>query len=283
VTLWRWHYSPEAVPEYRLYAAQPAELTRYYVRLIWGAMVLSFAGPALIWSLPRRFTRWAGTTVLLGLLFGLIGAEMLVIHVSPTAPKVRDYPINSVYFIFASAFAGAVVGYFRSVAGDSTSRLSVGIQKERFVVEGVIAWFAVLQFFMVFWLLFQQNAHDMEALQFNIAVPAILWTWFCSALVWKRRPGTVWRSFLWAAAIAMLLTKVVGLSLLFVGIVLHIPAAMSSWFVGQLELGNNARDNVLAVFLMFGPSLIWGTVMGLRRWQYLQAEPNRPPTVSAHI
>src|SRR5260370_1980707 len=74
VTLWRWHYSPEAVPEYRLYAAQPAELTRYYVRLIWGAMVLSFAGPALIWSLPRRFTRWAGTTFLLALLFLLIGA-----------------------------------------------------------------------------------------------------------------------------------------------------------------------------------------------------------------
>jgi hypothetical protein len=257
------------------YLGTEQALIAYYKQLVWGALLLSFVGPSLVWLIPRKLAAVPLVPLLFGSLFGCSGAQIIVEIVSPTDQRVRNYPIHPKYFVLASLFAGLVVGYLRiSAASDQASRQNWFSEKLRFVIEGVIVWFAILQMFVGMWLpVAAGNADSIASVQLDVALPALFWTTFCCLSLWKRRPRTRLYAVLWATGIAFVVSKVAGLLVVFLGMMSHISAAFSSWVVARLEWprpGLGLRDYALGAFLMLGPSLLWGLFMGMRRWQYLQ-------------
>jgi hypothetical protein len=295
IFLWGWFSVPlpQAIALYwlrhhsgvvSLYGTE-SDVIAYYKQLIWGAVQLSFIGPFLLWLIPRKVAGLSFISAVLGCLVGGLGGQLVVALASPADQRVRDYPIHPKYFVLASLFAGLVAGYLRILA---SQRDSVP-QKLRFVIEGIIAWFAVLQIFVGIWMPFAAgNAANLGSIQLDVALPAFFWSTFCCLILWKRRPRTRMHALLWAMGIGLVVSKLAaGFIVFFFGMMGHIPEAFSSWVVARLEwpapgLRYGIHDYALGVFVMFGPSLLWGLVMGLRRWRYLQAEqPSRmPPTVS---
>ena len=144
---------------------------------------MSFIGPFLLWLIPRKVAGLSLISPVLGCLVGGLGAQLVVALASPADQRVRDYPIHPKYFVLASLFAGLVAGYLRILA---SQRDSVP-QKLRFVVEGVVVWFAVLQIFVAIWVPFAaSNADSMASIQLDVALPALLWATFCCLSLWKR-------------------------------------------------------------------------------------------------
>lgn len=107
----------------------------------------------------------------------------------------------------------------------------------------------------------------MGSVQRGFIIAMLLWSWLCPSLLWRRRPTTFPRSILWATLIALVGSKIVGLCVGGICLLLRLPGGFEFWTFGYL--GEAGEINL---FLAFGPSLVWGIVMGLRRWQYLQAE-----------
>jgi hypothetical protein len=113
----------------------------------------------------------------------------------------------------------------------------------------------------------------MEQVQPQFVVPALAWTWLCPIVLWWLHPSKIFRSILWATVIAFLISKIVC-GFLTVLDVFRVHGAASSWVIGYIgEAGN------FDFFLIFGPSVIWGLIMGLRRWQYLRNEQVPPSAV----
>ena len=259
-----------------VYLGTEQAVVAYYRQLIWGGLLLSFVGPCLLWLIPRKFAAVPVISLMFGCLLGGAGAHLVVQAVSPIDPRVRNYPIDPKYFVLASLFAGLVAGYLRISATDQAPHQNSFPQKLRFVIEGVIVWFAVLQIFVGIWWLPANNKAGGGSSQLAVALPAFFWTTCCCLILWKRCPRTRIYAVMWATGIAVVVSKVAaGFIVFFFGMMGHIPAAFSSWVVARLEwprpgLGLRLPDYALGAFLMFGPSLLWGITMGLRRWQYLQ-------------
>jgi hypothetical protein len=283
VTLYWIHHHSGVVSSY---LGTEQALITYYKQLIWGALLLSFVGSSLLWLIPRKLAAPPIVPLVVGCLLGILGARLMVEIVSPTDLRARNYPIHPKYFVLATLFAGLVAGYLRFSASDQASHQNWFSEKLRFVIEGVIVWFAVLQIFVGMWLpVAAGNADTVASVQLDVALPAFFWATFCGLLLWKRRPGTRLHALLWAIGIGIVVSKVAGLLVVFLGMMGHSSAAFSSWVVARLEwprsgLGLGLDDYALGAFLMFGPSLFWGLVMGLRRWQYLQKHKEIPLPVA---
>jgi hypothetical protein len=237
IFLWGWFSVPlpQAIALYwlrhhsgvvSLYLGTESDVIAYYKQLIWGAVLLSFIGPFLLWLIPRKVAGLSLISPVLGCLVGGLGAQLVVALASPADQRVRDYPIHPKYFVLASLFAGLVAGYLRILA---SQRDSVP-QKPRFVIEGVIVWFAVLQIFVGIWLPFAAgNAANLGSGQLDVALPAFFWATFCCLILWKRRPRTRMHALLWAMGIGLVVSKVgAGFIVFFFGMMGRIPGAFSS-------------------------------------------------------
>jgi hypothetical protein len=254
-------------PVVSFYAGTDLELVAYYKGLIWGALFLSFVGPSLLWLVPRRFASEPALSAMFGLFVGFAGSALLVRIVSPTDPRVRVYPIDPKYFIFAGIVAGTVAGYIRFVFSGPKRSETPAHQKHYFVVEGVLAWLFVSQFYAFWGLSRAGNVSDLGPIQQGFTVAALLWSWLCPWVLSRRRPSTLVRSIMWAILIGLVVSKVLGLCLGGLCLVLMLPGGFELWTTGYL--GEAGQINL---FLAFGPALIWGLIMGFRRWQFLQAE-----------
>jgi hypothetical protein len=254
--------------------AQQGLMVPYYRHLLWGALLLSFVGPLLIWLLPRRFANRSFLSLSLGLVVGIVIGHLWLGLVAPTDPRARDYPVDPAYFLLANSMAGTIAGYLKFKSVEGRAALDRSYQKTHFLTEGVIVWLAAFQVLAIYWLVSRESTQGLISaeVQVDFVVPALAWTWLCPLFLWRRRPKTLSRSILWAIVIALVVCKVVGISLVVLGLVSRSGAMMASWAIGYVGEGGRIDP-----FLVLGPSLTWGAIMGLRRWQYLQADKVQLP------
>jgi hypothetical protein len=259
--------------------AQQGLMIPYYWHLLWGALLLSIVGPLLIWLLPRKFANESFLSLSLGLVVGTALGDVWLDLVAPNDPRARIYPVDPAYFMLANSVAGTIAGYLKFKSVEGRAAMDPARQKLHFLAEGVIVWLAVFQVLAIYWLVGTEWTQGLVSAEVQAAfvVPALAWTWLCPLFLWRRRPKTLSRSILGATVIALVVSKVVGISLTVLGVVGRSGAMMASWAIGYVGEGGK-----IDFFLVLGPSLIWGAIMGLRRWQYLQADKDQsahaPPT-----
>jgi hypothetical protein len=257
--------------------AQQGLMVPYYRNLFWGALLLSFVGTLLIWLLPRRFANESFLSLSLGLVVGIALGHVWLDLVAPNDPRARVYPVDPTYFMLANAIAGTIAGYLKFKSVEGRVAMEAARQKFHFLAEGVIVWLAVFQVLTVYWVVGPEWTQGLVSAEVQVAfvVPALAWTWLCPLILWRRRPKTLSRSIVWATVIALAVSKIVGISLTVLGVVGRSGAMMASWFIGYIGEGGK-----IDFFLVLSPSLIWGAIMGLRRWQYLQADKDQPAPAS---
>lgn len=285
ITLHHVHQHFRSVP----ISLYPGTVT-YYERLIWGALLCSFVGPALIWLIPKRFVRVPPAWLWLGLVVGLVSSIVAVRVASPADARGLAHPIDPVYFVGASVLAGLIAGYLKMAAVDRAGDQAYFSPNRRFLVEGTTFWLALVQILACFEMADQTKPAYMGPIQLYIAIPALFWAVLCSRLVWKRRPRRRISSILLAIGIGFGVSKIAGILLVLYGMFGH-PRAIASWIViGIIILPRpefTFREHALAFLfvgaLTLGPSLLWGFIMGLRRWQYLQSDKDRPAHATASI
>lgn len=226
-------------------------LIPYYERLAFGTMFLGVAGPFAIWQLPRRFLVKKLPSVILGLLAGLALAEMLV---RVSAPAASYAVMSPSYVVFSTTLAAGIAAYLRTRA--------VAVYKRDFLFEAVIAWFVISHLFASLMALFHWDPGiGWTRLQFLYALPALAAGIVSGALLWDRRAKTAKGNVTWAVAIGFIIGKI-----LVTMIILFVVTVMRSLAIFVLGFEYLAGD------LFLGQPLIWGIIMGLRRWQYLKQE-----------
>lgn len=252
----------------------PEFFTEYLRRAIWATTGLSVLGSALLWLVPARFKKEPAAALFWGGAIGIAAGMALWVIMVPAFGWVSDKPLGAGTFLYSGVLAGILAGEVnrRAVSARSgIARDSLQLKRD-FQTASLMVWALVLKGVECRYSISVEPGRAVAGIHLATFLSVLLWSpWICR-FFWKHRPGSLLSSVLRSAAAGMLFPPLSAVVLYLPVVLLALggmPGAYAILWGGEIFL--SIRSGWLAV-LVVSPSLIWGVIVGLLRWQYLGLE-----------
>lgn len=252
----------------------PEFFTAYLRRAIWATTALSILGPALLWLGPARFKKEPAAALFWGGAIGIAAGVALWVIMVPAFSWVSDKPLGAGTFLYSGLLAGIVAGEMnrRALSAQSGRVRKAAELKRDFQIASLMVWALVLKGAECRYSIDVEPGRAVAGIHPAMFLSVLLWSpWVCR-FFWKRRPGSLLSSVIRSAA-AGLLFPPLSAAVLYLPVALLVIGGMRGAYTmlwgGEILLAIHPGWLPLLVAC---PGLIWGVLVGLLRWQYLQLE-----------
>jgi hypothetical protein len=253
--------------------SHPELFTAYLRRAIWATTALGILGPALLWLVPARLKR-EGAVFFWGGAIGIATAAILWSIVARAFGWVSDKPLGAGTFLYSGLLAGIVASELnrKTISARWGMVRKPSELKRDFQVASLMIWAVLLKAIECEYFIDAQPGKVAGGLHLAMFFAVLLWSPWVSRFFWNHRPRSLLSSVLRSSAAGMLFPPLSAIVLYLPVMVLFfagIPVAYAMLWGGIIFL----RIHPWWLHaLVVSPGLIWGVIVGLLRWQYLQLE-----------
>jgi hypothetical protein len=252
----------------------PEFFTAYLRRAIWATTALSILGPALLWLVPARFKKEPAAGPFWGGAIGIAAGIALWVIMVPAFSWVSDKPLGTGAFLYSGLLAGIVAGEMnrRALSAQSGRVRKAAELKRDFQIASLMVWALVLKGVECRYSIDVEPGRTVAGIHPAMFLSVLLWSpWVCR-FFWKRRPESLLSSVIRTAAAGLLFPPLSAV-VLYLAVALLVIGGMRGAYAmlwgGEVLLAIHPGWLPLLVAC---PGLIWGVLVGLLRWQYLQLE-----------